>query len=117
MAFSVGTGKQTNGFADVFGGKLFNVIDYSGPSSYNNTGTPATSGDLLDPKMFGFPNAIEHLIGTSLDQTGVYIVVGQPANNGVTKWILRWYTASGMTEVANATDLHLKTVKLAAVGF
>ena len=117
MAFSVGSGNQTNGFADVFGGKLFNVIDYTGPKSYNNTGTPATSGDALDPKMFGFPNSIEALIGTSTDQTGVYIVVGMPVNNGVTKWILRWFTLSGMTEVVNTTDLSAKTVKLAAVGF
>ena len=117
MAFSVGTGIQANGFADVFGGKLFNAIDYKGSSSYNNTGTPATSGDVLDPKMFGFPNSIEFLVGTSTDQTGVYIVVGMPANNGVSKWYLRWFTLSGMTEVANATDLSGKTVKLSAVGF
>lgn len=114
---SVGTGKQTNGFADVFGGKLFNAIDYYGPTAYNNTGTPATSGDTVDPKMFGFPNAIEALIGTSLDQTGVYVVVGQPVNNGVTAWKFRWYTAAGMTEVGNGTDLSTKIVKLAAVGF
>ena len=117
MAFSVGSGKQTSGFADVFGGKLYNTIDYSGPTSYNNTATPATSGDVIDPKMFGFPNTIEALICTSADQTGVYVGVAMPVNNGVTRWIVRWFTLSGMTEVANATNLSTKTMKLSAVGF
>lgn len=113
---AVGTAKQIAGFADIFGGKNFNTVDYSGPKSYVNTGTPATSGDSLDPKAFGAFNDIIAVIGTSLDQTGVYVVLGQPVNNGVTAWRLRWFTASGMTEVANATDLSTKTVKLAIIG-
>jgi hypothetical protein len=113
---SVGTGKQTPGFADVFGGKLFNTIDYSGPTAYNNTGTAATSGDSLDPKMFGFNNTIESIIDSSLDQTGTYYAFEQPINNGVTAWRLRWFTAAGV-EVANGVNLSGYTVKLSAVGF
>jgi hypothetical protein len=113
---SVGTGKQTSGFADVFGGKLFNTIDYSGPTAYNNTGNPATSGDSLDPKMFGFNNTIESIFQASLDQTGTYYAFEQPVNSAVTAWRLRWFTASG-TEVANGVNLSNYTVKLSAVGF
>lgn len=113
---SVGTAKQINGFADVFGGKNFNTVDYSGPTSYNNTGTPATSGDTLDPKAFGSFNDIIAVIGTSLDQTGVYIVRAQPVNNGVTAWKLRWFAVSGGAEVSNAVNLSTFTVKLAIIG-
>lgn len=114
---SVGSAQYVNGFADVFGGKLFNTIDYSGPAAYNNTGTPSTSGDTMDPKFFGFGNTIETFVNGSTDQTGVYIVVAEPTNNGVTAWKLRWFTLSGMTEVANGTNLSGKTVKLSAIGF
>lgn len=113
---SVGTAKQVNGFADVFGGKNFNAIDYSGPTAYNNTGTGSTSGDSLDPKAFGFFNDIIALIGTSIDQSGTYYVVGQPINNGVTKWYLRWFTVGTGVEVANGVALNTKTVRLAAIG-
>jgi len=83
---AVGSAKQTNGFADVFGGKLFNTVDYSGPTSYVN-GT----GDAIDPKIFGFNNEVQAIIGTSIDESGTYYVIGQPVNNGVTKWYLRWF--------------------------
>jgi hypothetical protein len=110
---AVGSAKQQNGFADVFGGKNFNAIDYSGPSSYVGG---VGGGDALDPKAFGFFNEIIALIGTSIDQSGTYVVIGQPVNNGVTKWNLRWFTVVGMTEVVNATNLSGKTVRLAAIG-
>jgi hypothetical protein len=108
---AVGTAKQVNGFADVFGGKNFNTVDYSGPTSYVN-GT----GDKLDPKAFGAFNDIIAIIGTSIDQSGTYYVVGQPVNNGVTAWYLRWFTVGTGAEVTNATNLSTKTVKLAIVG-
>ena len=113
---SFGTAKQIAGFADVFGGKNFNTVDYSGPTSYNNTGTPATSGDTLDPKAFGAFNDIIMVIGESMDQSGVYLVRAMPVNNGVTAWKLRWFTASSGTEVANAVNLSTFTVKLAIIG-
>ena len=110
---AVGTAKQVNGFADVFGGKNFNAIDYSGPSSYVGG---VSGGDALDPKAFGFFNDIIALVGTSIDQDGRYVVIGQPSNNGVTAWHLRWFTVVGMTEVVDTTDLSGVTVRLAAVG-
>jgi hypothetical protein len=113
---SVGSASYVSGFPDVFGGKLFNTIDYSGPTAYNNTGTPATSGDTMDPHFFGFPNTIETFVGESMDQSGAYFVRPMPQNNGVTGWKLRWFLANG-TEVSNGTSLAAYTVKLAAIGF
>jgi hypothetical protein len=113
---SVGSAQYPNGFADIFGGKMFNTVDYSGPTSYNNTGTPATSGDKISHRMFGFENTIETFVGQSIDQSGTYYAIGQPLNNGVTSWKLRWFTTAGV-EVANGVNLAAFTVKLAAIGF
>jgi hypothetical protein len=114
---SVGSPKYVPGFPDIFGGKMFNTIDYSGPTAYNNTGTPATSGDSVSHRMFGFENTVETYIGESVDQSGTYFVIAQPVNNGVTAWKLRWFTLSGSTEVANGVNLSGFTVKLSAIGF
>ena len=113
---SVGSPSTVFGFADVFGGHQFNTIDYAGPTAYNNTGTPATSGDSLSHRMFGFENTVETYIGQSFDQTGTYYVRAQPLNNGVTSWKLRWFTTAGV-EVANGVDLSTYKVKLSAIGF
>lgn len=117
MAVTVGAAKQTQGFADVFGGRQYNTVDYTAPATYNNTGTPATSGELLDPHIFGFQNTIQSVEG-STDQSGTYVVVCVPVNNGITQWRVRWFTLSGMTEIANnATTVAGKVVKLSAIGF
>lgn len=114
---AVGTAKQTNGFADVFGGKLFNVIDYTGVSSYANTGTASTSGEALDPKYFGFPNTIEAILDISGDQSGAYYGIPFPNNSGVSKWRIRWFAVATGQEVTNGTNLSTATLKLTAVGF
>jgi len=113
---SVGAASTVFGFADVFGGHMFNTIDYSGPTAYNNTGTPATSGDTMSHRFFGFENTIESFTGESLDQSGTYYVIAQPLNDGVTSWKLRWFTTAGV-EVANGVNLSGFTVKLSAIGF
>lgn len=114
---SVGAPLYVNGFPDIFGGKMFNTIDYKGPTSYNNTGIGSTSGDTVGHRMFGFENTVETYIGQSIDQTGTYYVVAMPKNNGVTSWRLRWFQVSNAAEVANGVNLSAYTVKLAAIGF
>ena len=108
-----GTAKQIAGFADIFGGKNFNCVDYSGPTSYAGG---VSGGDLLDPKAFGAFNDIISIIGDCIDQSGTYYVMGQPVNNGVTAWRLRWFTVGTGVEVANAVNLSTKTVKLTIIG-
>ncbi len=109
---AVGQGKQTPGFADVFGGKQFNVIDYTGVASYVN-GT----GEKLDPKMFGFNNTIEAVLDTSITQTGDYYGQTQPVNNGVSGWYIRWFVVATGVEAAAAVNLSAKTLKISAIGF
>lgn len=113
---SVGSAIYTNGFADIFGGRQYNAIDYKGPTAYSNTGTASTSGDQMSHRLFAFENTIETLIG-SVDQSGTYLVVPQPVQNGVGPWKLRWFTLSGMTEVVNGTNLSAYTVRLSGFGF
>jgi hypothetical protein len=108
----VGSARQTQGFADVFGGRFFNTIDYTGVSSYLH-GT----GELIDPHFFGFNNTIETFMEISISQDGLYYAQAQPVNNGVTKWYLRWFQISTGLEVANATNLSSSTLKISAIGF
>jgi hypothetical protein len=114
---AVGTAKQINGFADIFGGKNYNTVDYSGPASYAGG---VAGGDKLDPKAFGSFNDIIAVIGVSLDQTGLFYVLPQPLNNGVTQWFLRWFTVTAGGgiggEVANGVNLSGKTVKVSIIG-
>jgi hypothetical protein len=109
---AAGSAKQFAGFPDVFGGKLFNAIDYSGPTSYVN-GT----GDVLDPRIFGFPNTVESITVCGMDTTGTYYVRPQPVRTGVTGWYIRWYLVADNTEVANTTNLSGVTIRLSAIGF
>ena len=115
---SVGSAKYPNGFADIFGGRQFNAVDYSGPTAYNNTGTASTSGDTLSHRLFGFENTIQApMNGATLDQSGTYYVIWQPKANGVTVWSLRWFVLSTNAEVANGVNLSAYTVRLSAIGF
>lgn len=115
---TIGTASTVFGFADVFGGHMFNTIDYTGPASYTNTGVGATSGDSpLSHRMFGFENTIECIIDVSIDQTGTYFAQDQPVNNGVTSWRLRWFVLSTGAEVANGVNLSGITIKVAAIGY
>lgn len=115
---SVGSAIYTNGFADIFGGRQFNCIDYKGPKSYTNTGVGATSGDSpLSHRLFGFENTIECIICVTIDQTGTYEAIQQPNQTGVTSWRLRWFNVATGAEVANGTDLSAIIVRVAAIGF
>jgi hypothetical protein len=114
---TTGSPKPYLGTADIFGGRQFNSIDYSGPTSYNNTGVGSTSGDTMSHRQFGFENTIQSFDGISIDQSGTYYVLPQPQQNGVTPWRLRWFTVGTGVEVANGVNLSTYTVKLAAIGY
>jgi hypothetical protein len=115
---AVGSVKSGYSFLDTFGGRFFNTVDYSGPTSYVGG---VGAGDLLSPNAFGFNNTIQ-FVWASGDQTGLLIGIPFPVNNGVTKWYLRWFAVSATTpgigaEVTNGTNLSTKILKLTAVGF
>lgn len=115
---TVGTPKDSqSGQRDAFGGKQYSTFDYAGPTSYNNTGTPATSGDTISPSLFGFFNTIlTPFGGGNIDQSGTYQIFWQSQQNGLTPWRLRWFTTAGV-EVANGVNLAAYIVKLAAIGY
>ncbi len=101
------------GYPQLLGQKRISIIDRTGPASYVN-GT----GETISPKDFGFNN-LESIRG-GIDSTGTYMavvyknagVVGAPST-----FTLKWYTLSGMTEVANLTNLSAVTAVLVAIGF
>ena len=75
---AVGSGMRNSGErADVFGGTLYNAIDYTGPTSYVN-GT----GDQLNSSMFGFFNGFKDINDGCIDTTGTYFVRKQMASPG-----------------------------------
>lgn len=110
MAQGVGSSKPMTGHAaDVFGGKLYDVVDYNGPTSY------VQGGDAIDPRAFGFPNAILTLI-SSIDQTNTYETEARSIQKGITPWQLVWFVIATGLEVANGTNLSGFTVKLSGIG-
>jgi hypothetical protein len=106
---AVGQYKGVRFGEDTFGGKLYGVRDYSGPTSY------VTGGDAVDPHAFGFPNTITYLDGT-IDQTNTYTATGRPLHSDVTAWQLVWTVNSTGLEVAAGTNLSQYTVRLLAFG-
>lgn len=107
------------GYPQSEGGKIGSVIDHTGPASYTQvtTGATPTGGDSIGAVSFGM-KYIEAIEG-SMDNTGVYVAlpikVGTDAL-GATTWILRWFTAATMAEVAGAVDLSAKHIRLRAIG-
>jgi hypothetical protein len=111
---SVGSGNAIPGNADVFGGTLYNAIDYNGPTSYNN-GT----GDQLNSSMFGFFNGFKDINDGCIDTTGTYFVRRQMKSPGGlnAQFFLRWYVLSSGAEVTNATNLSAIKIRLSALGY
>lgn len=110
MAQGVGSATIVPGGQDVFGGKLVGPVDYKGPASY------VQGGDVISPSIFGFFGTIQMLFG-SVDQSDTYFVVGRPMQSGIgTAWQLVWMNVAG-GEVAGATALNGKTVRLFAIGY
>lgn len=107
---SAGTVINNPGTADVFGGKLFNVPSYRGPSSYANG-----VGDLVDASPFGFESTILFVAGT-MAVSGTYYVIPQPASSLTTRWYLRWFVVSTGQEVSNGIDLSGESVQLMGIG-
>jgi len=87
-------------------------VDHTGPASYNNTGTFATSGETLNATDLGFGGIVNvdgMVSNDGVNFIGVASPVGNPAP--LASVALHWYTMNG-TEVTNATNLSTKTVRL-----
>ena len=95
---------------DVWGGKLWAAVDYTGVASY-----VAGTGELLDCHIFGCPEKILWAEGAG-SISGNYFVNCFPSGKGYTNWYARWYVATTGAEVSNGTNLSAETVKLFGVG-
>ena len=85
------------------------VYSASGPTSYSQT-----TGDVVS-----FPSGVYiDEIRPCVDTTGVYMVVFTPTvvGNRAGPWTARWYTLSGMTQVASLTNLSSVNVQFGAQG-
>lgn len=109
-----------DGYVAQFGNKVEIVADHDGPASYNNTGTFATSGEIINASDFGL-GGFELVQVDALSSDGLnyaYVVlVGQSTSSGNkgnvgTQAIIHWYVLSTNVEVANTVNLAGKSIRL-----
>lgn len=81
----------------------------TGPASYSQ----ATGDVLLVPSGI-YLDSVEFC----MDSSGIYILAPAPSVVGTTRptWTFDWYTAAGMTEVANGVNLSALSVQFSAWG-
>jgi hypothetical protein len=116
------------GGRDVWGGRGIFFASYSGPASYfNGGGAVNLNGEIIDSiggtTELGPANTPQRnieAIPPVVTVSGTYMVVfaptAAPVSGAPRRWYARWFTMSGMTEVANATDLHLETAIVMIIG-
>lgn len=119
------------GYPQAVGAHGETLADVDGPASYNNTGTFGTSGQQINASDFGM-GGFEYVEvdGMSSDGVnGIQVVPGaaiagtvslsptppgiQPPAPLFQSFVVHWYTtASNATEVANATNLAAKAIRM-----
>lgn len=108
---NVGTTQHVPGYADDFGGKLFNVPTYRGVQSYQNG-----VGDALHPRQFGFATKLLAVIPLGISVSGTYYAMPRPAGAGATTWYLQWFVVGTNDEVANGVNLSAEILQLMGIG-
>lgn len=118
------------GYPQPVGAKYEAYVDVDGPTSYTNSGTFSTSGQQINASDFGF-GGIEYAEVDGLSSDGVNAVqlvlgatvvgatnlqpappAGQPGQ-AASSLVIHWYTTpSSASEVANATNLSGKYIRL-----
>jgi hypothetical protein len=109
-----------DGYPQAWGDRMISMVDHKGPLSYTQIapGAPPTGGDQITAAEFGL-KFITMLWGGSLSDDGTFEVEGSPgvAQQGEpTKWFLMWITAATGAQVAGATNLSPRTIRLVAIG-
>jgi hypothetical protein len=108
------------GYTQPVGAKYELIVDHDGPASYNNTGTFATSGEVLNASDFGF-GGFETVDPQGLSSDGLNYVWIQLPNqstsadnigNAVPTCRIHWYVAATNAEVANTVNLAGKSIRL-----
>lgn len=106
-------------FSQSFGSKRAQIALLTGPASYTQvtTGSPPTGGQKLNATDFGLKWIDYAFTGVSDD--GQYEVVLTPAtssNLSPGTWIAIWKVAHTGAEVAGATNLSARTVRVFLIG-
>jgi hypothetical protein len=108
------------GYMNYMGSKYEIIVDHDGPASYNNTGTFATSGEVLNAIDFGL-GGFEMADAQSLSSDGLnycwILLTGQStsadvAGNAVPTIRVYWYVAATNAQVANAANMSGKSIRL-----
>jgi hypothetical protein len=110
------TQKCIAGYVQPVGAKLETLWDVSGPTSYANTATFATSGQTCLTGDFGL-GGVETVFAQSLSNDGLYtcliLLVAQSVNAGASKsFVIHWFVQATGAEVANAVDLSASFFRL-----
>ena len=113
---------QSENFPKVPGDQPWTVWDHAGPSSYTQVtpGSPPTGGQVISCAKMGLPTNVVWAQSMGSDD-GQYDIVcmlspfnpGMPSATGL---ILKWVNAATGAEVAGATDLSGRTVRLMGIG-
>jgi hypothetical protein len=123
MAQTYANLSRYSGGRDVWGGHGVVFMNYTGPSSYVNSGVFATSGEIID--------SIGGLSGLGASQVplrnidsmpnvqttdGLYLIKFFPSTKGPSRrWIAHWYTTSEV-EVGNGVNLSGSTAIVMVIG-
>jgi hypothetical protein len=106
------------GYVNVIGDKYEVILDRDGPASYVNTGTFATSGDVLYASDFGL-GGFEVVQADALSSDGLnfgwIFLPGQSTSvggNAVPTAVIHWYVLATNAEVANGVALNTKSIRL-----
>jgi hypothetical protein len=108
------------GYTMPVGAKYEIIIDHDGPGSYNNTGTFATSGEIINAADIGI-GGFELVSDQTLSSDGLNYVLIQlpnqstsvePQGNALPTARIHWYVTATNAEVANAVNLAGKSVRL-----
>ncbi len=113
-----------SGSRDVWGGHGIFLANYTGTNPYVNSGTFATSGEIIDAVggLAGLAAANTPLrtidfIPSSLSISGTYIIHYAPtAFEPVKRWLAHWYVIATGAEVANAVDLSAEKAIVLIIG-
>ena len=106
-------------FPQAAGARMMSIIDHKGPASYATlvTGSPPTGGDLLTAAECGLKFITA--VSAQLSDDGQYLVdASSMAGGGAesTQVRLIWVTAATGAQVANATPLNARTIRLIVWG-
>lgn len=112
---SNGLNSPMAGYEMIVGTKKEIILDRQGPTSYANTGTFITSGDIISAADLGW-GGIEQVDADGVSQdglNGIWIEYrGDIKGNAVPLVALHWTVLATSAEVANAVNLSTKTIRI-----